>query len=94
MRAAQVVIAHLGDQFYHGRRVHELGVGRCIPRRRLSESRLAAEIQEVLTDPGIAARARDLADRMRENDGVGRTIEALLSAHDAPRHPVAGVTTR
>ena len=45
-------------------------------------------------DPGIAARARDLADRMRENDGVGRTIEALLSAHDASRHPVAGVTTR
>jgi three-Cys-motif partner protein len=45
-------------------------------------------------DPEIAARARDLTDRMRENDGVGRTIEALLSAHDASRHPVAGVTTR
>ena len=94
MRTAQVVIAHLGDQFYHGRRVHELGVGRCIPRRGLNELRLAAAIRGVLADPGMAARAGDLADRMRENDGVGETIDALLTAHDASRHPVAGVTTR
>lgn len=90
----QVVIAHLGDQFYHGQRVQQLGVGRCIPRRRLNESRLAAAILEVLAEPGIEARARDLAGRMRENDGVGQTIDALLSARDAARHPVAGVTTR
>jgi sterol 3beta-glucosyltransferase len=89
----QVVIAHLGDQFYHGQRVQQLGVGRCMPRRRLNELRLAAAIQEVLAEPGIAARAGDLADRMRENDGVGETIDALLSAHDASRHPVCRLAT-
>lgn len=75
----QVVVAHLGDQFYHGQRVQRLGVGRCIPRRRLNESRLAAAIHEVLAEPGIKAKARDLADRMRGTDGVGDTVKALLA---------------
>jgi len=74
----QVVIPHLGDQFFHGRRVRDLGVGVCISRARLNESRLASAIQEVLTQPGIAARARELADSLRGTDGVGDTVEALL----------------
>lgn len=90
----QVVIAHLGDQFYHGQRVQQLGIGRCIPRHRLSESRLAAAIREVLAEPGINARARDIADQLREDDGVGGTIDALLSSRDATRYPVVGGTAR
>lgn len=74
----QVVVSHLGDQFFHGQRVRDLGVGVCVSRARLNESRLAAALREVLTEPGVTARARGLADSLRDTDGVGDTVEALL----------------
>jgi len=76
----QVVVPHLGDQFFHGRRVRDLGIGPApIPRSRLNASRLASAIREALTTPRIQERARSLAENLRKVDGVGAAVEVLLA---------------
>lgn len=73
----QVVVPHMGDQPYWARRVRELGVGVTPGRRhRLDTGRLARAITEA-TDPAVAARARDLAARVADEDGVGTAVAHL-----------------
>lgn len=65
----QIVVPHVLDQYYWGKRVHLLGVGPPpLPRRRLTPERLAAAIEAVLESELPAVRARALAhdlDRAR-----------------------------
>lgn len=80
----QVVVPHLGDQFFHGRRVRDLGVGPdSIPRGRLTAQRLAAAINEAL-NPLTRTRAQALAGALRDVDGVTATIDRLLESTVAP----------
>lgn len=73
----QGVVAHMGDQPYWGRRVHELGVGASpIRRHELSVDSLSTMIAEVL-DPVRALRAAALGDRIRAEDGVARAVAQL-----------------
>lgn len=75
----QGVVAHIGDQPYWGRRVHELGVGAApIRRHELSADSLTAMIGAVI-DPVRALRAAALGDQIRAEDGVARAV-AQLSA--------------
>ena len=76
--APQILIPHLGDQFFHARRVRELGVGpEPIPRGKLTALRLAAAIDEALKTE-VRQRAQELAGRLRARDGVAETIARLL----------------
>lgn len=73
----QVVVPHMGDQPYWGRRMHELGTGaRPIPRKELTADGLAAAIREALA-PSLAAGARRLADAVRAEDGASRAADLL-----------------
>ncbi len=73
----QLVVPHMGDQPYWGRRVAELGVAvPPIRRHDLSTDRLAAALAVLVTDDPMAARARDLGERVRAEDGVARAVEA------------------
>lgn len=75
----QGVVAHIGDQPYWGRRVHELGVGAApIRRHEFSADSLSTMIAEVI-DPVRTLRAAALGDQIRTEDGVGRAV-AQLSA--------------
>jgi len=76
----QIVVPHLGDQFFHARRVYELGIGpKPIPRSKLNARRLAEAINAVLGMPEMRRKAEALADEVRRIDGVALTIEALLT---------------
>jgi len=73
-----IVIPFHGDQPFWARRVAELGVGPApIPRRRLSARGLARALEEAMTDNDMRRRAAALGARVRAEDGVGRTVEAL-----------------
>jgi vancomycin aglycone glucosyltransferase len=74
----QVIIPHLGDQFFHARRIRDLGIGLSIPRGRLTGARLAAAIQRLLGEPSYRSRARELADSLRDADGVDSAVAALM----------------
>jgi sterol 3beta-glucosyltransferase len=58
-----------------------LGVGAGpVPRRRLSEDRLAAAIAEAVSSSRLRENARHLAARLREEDGVKNAIEIIARA--------------
>ena len=81
------VVAHIGDQWYWGRRIHELGVGAAPLRRyRLNADRLAAMIGAMTgaDAPAMRRQAAALGARIRAEDGVGRAVQVISRLLDAP----------
>jgi UDP:flavonoid glycosyltransferase YjiC (YdhE family) len=73
-----VLIPILGDQFFWGQRVADLGVGvRPIPRKNLTTERLAAAIHQAVSDPLMCQRAAALGKKIRAEDGVGQAIRII-----------------
>jgi sterol 3beta-glucosyltransferase len=88
--ALSVVVSHLADQPYWGWRLHELGVGAAsIPRKRLTAGRLARSIAGLLSDTSATDRARVLAERIRQEDGVSTAVRELGRFHRAVTGPGA-----
>jgi len=67
-----IVVPHIIDQFYWGKRVFELGVGpKYISRGQLSAEKLAQAVSQSLSDAPLRTRAAALGDCIRsEPDGV------------------------
>jgi sterol 3beta-glucosyltransferase len=66
------------DQFFWGRRVHELGAGpRPIPQKRLTSEALAGALREATTSAPIQAAAADLGRRLAAEDGVARAVALI-----------------
>jgi sterol 3beta-glucosyltransferase len=73
-----ILVPHLGDQPFWGKRVAELGVGpQPIPSKKLTAKRLAAAIITATTDRQMQERAAEMGARIREEDGIARTIELI-----------------
>lgn len=71
-----IIVPHIVDQFFWGKRVAKLGVGvDPIPRKKFSAQKLAAAIEQAVTDPEIRDRARDLGKKIRAEDGVRQAVE-------------------
>jgi len=64
------------DQPFWGARCRALGVGDTIPFTRLNAKRLTDGLRRVLK-PEVAARAKELAARMGQEDGLGATVAHL-----------------
>ena len=81
--APSIVIPHMQDQPYWGRRVHALGVGPApIPRRKLNAENLANAITQAVEDQNIREQTSQVGEKIRTEDGLGgtvRLIEAYLS---------------
>lgn len=78
----QVVVPHMGDQAYWGRRVHALGCGpAAIARRELTAERLADGIRAALS-PGCAVAAARLGDEVRAEHGVASAVDHLTRILD------------
>ncbi|HET9528864.1 MAG TPA: glycosyltransferase [Blastocatellia bacterium] len=76
--APTVIVPHLGDQPFWGRRVHALGAGPApIPRNKLTASKLAAAIRAATSDQSIKRRAEDLGSKIRSECGIGRAVELI-----------------
>jgi UDP:flavonoid glycosyltransferase YjiC (YdhE family) len=76
----QVVVPHIADQPYWGRRVHELGVGPPPVRRKdLGVDGLVGAL-EVALRPEARSAAYALGERIRAEDGVGEAVRLLSAA--------------
>jgi UDP:flavonoid glycosyltransferase YjiC (YdhE family) len=104
----QVIVPHLGDQFFWGRRMARLGVAPPpLPVRRLTAARLANRIRAALACPRIRHRAGELAGLQRADRGADAAVDfiekalqprrafsaVLMRAVDfVPAHPIPGET--
>jgi sterol 3beta-glucosyltransferase len=74
-----IVVPFTSDQPFWGRRIHALGAGpHPIPAQRLSGPTLAAALGEVIRNPEIRFRARELGERIRAEDGVATAIGTIV----------------
>lgn len=73
-----VIVPHMADQPYWGRRVAALGVGpRPIPRHRLTVERLAAVIWQAAEDEALRRRAAELGARIRAEEGLAEAVTRI-----------------
>jgi rhamnosyltransferase subunit B len=72
-----LVMPYAHDQFDNAERVTRLGIARTIQRRRYTPDRAAAELQQLLDQPGYSQRAEVVGERVRQEDGVGAACDAL-----------------
>ncbi len=76
-----VVIPFYSDQPFWGQRVHALGAGpKPIPARRLSRQRLAAAMNQALSEPAMQQHAAALGVCIRSEDGIGRAVAVVDAA--------------
>ncbi|MGB3762820.1 MAG: glycosyltransferase [Ornithinimicrobium sp.] len=77
----QVVVAHMGDQFFWAHRAHQLGVASAPLRRAgLTHHRLTGALAEVTAGPQAelrSERARELAGWVGSEDGVAAGVDLL-----------------
>ena len=79
-KVPSVVVPHIGDQFYWGKRLLDLGVApRSLPRRNLTAKRLAQRIEKVLETPTMKERTRALGTQMESEDGLTTAVEMIES---------------
>jgi vancomycin aglycone glucosyltransferase len=75
----QVLVPHVVDQFYWGRRVRLLGLGPPpLSRRRLDARALAATLEAVLDNEVLAERAQEFGQHLREAASTSAGPETLL----------------
>jgi sterol 3beta-glucosyltransferase len=80
-----IICPFIVDQPFWGHRVHALGAGpKPIPQKSLTAEALAAAICEAVQTPSIRARAEQLGNAIRSEDGLSRAVEAINRfAHSA-----------
>lgn len=72
------VVAHIADQPYWGRRVHDLGVGLPFVRRhKLTTQRLTEYIRALVEDEALRQRAAALGRAIRQEQGVTNAIRYI-----------------
>ena len=73
-----IVVPFFGDQPFWGRRAADLGVGpQPIPRKKLTAEKLAAALEQALTDGRMQHRAAVLGEQIRAEKGVARAAEII-----------------
>ncbi|MBD3274867.1 MAG: hypothetical protein GF372_06120 [Candidatus Marinimicrobia bacterium] len=73
-----LVIPHLADQFYFGRRVHELGAGpKPIPRKNLNAKSLKSALDELLENETFQAESERLGRKIQQENGVENIVAVI-----------------
>ena len=85
-KVPSVVVPHIADQFYWGRRLYELGVAaKSLPRRNLNVKDLARRIEQVINTPSINEKAETLGTQMESEDGLTTTVSLIESFPTKPQ---------
>ena len=73
-----IIVPFLFDQFFWGRRVHELGVGTAaIPFKKLTAQGLVQAIDKAVTDRQMRDRAAGLGHLIRAEDGLDSAVHIV-----------------
>ncbi|HSL28078.1 MAG TPA: glycosyltransferase [Anaerolineales bacterium] len=76
----QIICPFVGDQFFWGQRVAELGVAPSpIPQMKLTAETLANAIKYAVSDDNIRQRALSLGETVRAENGIERAVNHILS---------------
>lgn len=79
-KVPSVVVPHIADQLYWGKRLSDLSVApRSLHRRTLTAERLAKRIKQVLATPAMTERAKMLGTQMESEDGLTTAVELIES---------------
>jgi UDP:flavonoid glycosyltransferase YjiC (YdhE family) len=71
------------DQPFWAERLHRADVAtKPIPRKALTEARLADALRQVVTDEALARNARELGARLREEDGASSAADIIEAAYE------------
>ncbi len=76
-----IVVPWSHDQPDNAERVRRFGVARTIPRSRYTAARVAREIRALLGTTGYAERARELGERISEENGITAACDAIESLY-------------
>lgn len=88
-----LVVPWAHDQFDNAERVRRLGVAQMLDKTRYRASTAAAALRQLLDDPTCVARARQVGDQVRAEDGVAAAVDAMLRHADS-RQPSVKTLTR
>jgi sterol 3beta-glucosyltransferase len=84
-----VIVPFKSDQPFWGKRVFDLGAGpQPIPRGQLTADKLADAIRVAVGDQTIRAKAADLGERIRAEDGVGNAVRLIQEISQHPPAPI------
>jgi UDP:flavonoid glycosyltransferase YjiC (YdhE family) len=73
-----MAIPFFGDQYFWGRRAHELGVGPApIPVERVTAENVAEAVTRLATDGDMRRRAAELGARLKAEDGVANAVAII-----------------
>ncbi len=73
-----LVVAHIGDQPYWGRRIHELGVAPPpILRHKMTAENLSESIRLLTTDREMRVRAAAFGEQIRAENGIENAVRAF-----------------
>ncbi len=76
----QLVVPHMLDQYYWGRRVEDLGIGpRAIPKTRLSAETLGKAMRCAANDPRYRQRAAAVKDKVGASHDLSRVTDYVAS---------------
>jgi UDP:flavonoid glycosyltransferase YjiC (YdhE family) len=83
-----MIIPHMADQPFWGRRVHELGVGvRPVPRHQLTVGRLARGLRQLAGDEAMRVKAAALGEKIQAERGVDRAVDVINACLRDPPQP-------
>ena len=79
-KVPSVVVPHIADQLYWGKRLFDLGVApKSLHRRNLTAKRLAKRIEQVLQTPTMTEKAETLGTQMESEDGLTTAVNLIES---------------
>ena len=76
-----LIMPYSHDQPDNARRMKRLGVAKVIQKAKYNSEKVTRKIQKILDDPQLAQTARDVAERLRKEDGVKTACDALEALH-------------
>lgn len=75
----QIIVPHVLDQYYWGRRIHKAGLGpKPVWRAKLSVEKLARVIKEAVTNREMIFHAGAVGKRLRRKDSLGMTVREIV----------------
>ncbi|MBL8162874.1 MAG: glycosyltransferase family 1 protein [Anaerolineae bacterium] len=76
-----IITPFFADQPFWGQRVVDLGVGpQPIPRKVMTVERLAAALEQAVSDTSMRERAAALGAKIRAEDGIGAAVQVISQA--------------
>ena len=81
-KVPSVVVPHITDQPYWGKRLFDLGVApKSLHRRNLTAKHLAKRIEQVLRTPTMTERAKTIGTQMESEEGLTTAVDLIESFH-------------